>query len=341
MWLDRFERVGSQLKAVGITDTGSVSLLDPERMGGSRLGSGLYTTVRLNTSFSEWNRASARDYAKTFGIQSGVTDSHEVFSVPNRGLDIVIPAWELQRTLLRAPSALADFTYRPDGLDHLCSPVFGSGEFAIALRSPVASGKPAFQDFLINTLPWFYAYPSARHTWNSVYRHACAGRIAIDLPKADVQISAHGKIVDGLLFARSVYAFQMTPLERPYDWALNVRKTYNLDHGRTRYIKSRRVGDFRLRPIGAKWNLTDSEWQTVEDIAFQWRLQKWGGAELKDDPRKVIDGIVFKMGTGCSWAELRDLQAGYVACAKLFYRMKADGRWDRIIDFLTTSRHEK
>lgn len=88
MWLDRFERVDGQLMAVGITQSGSQSLLTPEQMQTSNLGSGGYKAITLDTSFAQWERTSAREYATAFEITSSITDRHGMFSIPYEGGNI-------------------------------------------------------------------------------------------------------------------------------------------------------------------------------------------------------------------------------------------------------------
>jgi hypothetical protein len=338
MWLDRFERVDGQLKVVGISTSGNANLLHPEQMHTSKLGSGTYSAVRLDIPFSDWMRASPREYARIFGIEMGVTDGHQVYSLSHEGLEIIVPVWELQRSLLRTSAAgLMDYVYRPNGLEHLCTPLCDAEAFSVAITSPL-DGRPATLDTLAEKLTWFYAYPSAYSTWNSIYRHACSGRIGLDLPKASIQMSVHGRMADGVLYARRLHVYQLTPLEQPCDWAKTAPKTYRFESGRMQNNNSRQTRDPRLRSIGNQWILTDAEWETVENIAFPWRLKNGYGRNRLDDGRNVVNNIIVKLGTGMSWAELNGLKAGHDSCIRLYYKMKADGRWDKLIEFLAGSR---
>jgi hypothetical protein len=341
MWLDRFERVDGQLMTVGITQSGSQSLLTPEKMQTSSLGTGAFKAITLNTSFSQWERISAREYAKAFGITSSVTDCHGAFSIPHEGGNIVFPAWELQRTLLGAPATIANYVYRPGGLELLCSPVCTSNNFTIALPVGRELGRRQRSDVLTERLTWFYAYPSAYRAWNSIYRHACSGRIDIDLPSADAQISAHGRIIDGVFYARRIYVLKLVPLEPPLDWAKTDREAYHFVNGLMQYIKSRQTGDPRLRPIGHRWTLTDDEWMVVQKIVFSRTLPSQHGRPWKHDVREAVDGIIVKMGTGMSWAGLDNSRVKVYVSSHLYKRMKADGRWDHIAEFLASSRRKQ
>ena len=335
MWLDRFERVNGQLMAVGITQSGNQNLLAPEQMQTSSLGSGGYKAITLDTSFAQWKRTSAREYATAFDITSSITDRHGMFSIPYEGGNIVFPAWELQRTLLGAPATLANHVYRPSGLELLCSPVCNSDNFTITLPVGRELGRRQRSDVLTERLTWFYAYRSAYRAWNSIYRHASSGRIDIDLPSADVQISAHGRIIDDVFYARRIYVLKLAPLEPPLDWAKTDRKTYHFVNGLMQHVKSRQTGDPRLRPIGDRWNLTDGEWMVVEKFVFPQRGRPW-----KCNVRDAVNGIIVKMGMGTSWAELDNHHVNAYACSQLYKRMKANGRWDQLAEFLASSRQE-
>jgi hypothetical protein len=209
VWLDRFERVNGQLMVVGITRSGQESLIQPAQMRSSKRGIDAYKAVTLVTSFSQWGDRSAREYANVFGFSSGVTERHRVFSIPHRSGHIVCPAWELQRGLLAGSGSMADLVYRPSGLELLCAPVCAPEEFTVTLLPNRALGRRLHSDSLIERLMWLYAYPSAHRAWNSLYRHARSGMIDIDLPIADIEMSAHGKTVGNVFYARRVYVRQI------------------------------------------------------------------------------------------------------------------------------------
>jgi hypothetical protein len=301
VWLDRFERVNGQLMVVGITRSGQESLIQPAQMRSSKRGIDAYKAVTLVTSFSQWGDRSAREYANVFGFSSGVTERHRVFSIPHRSGHIVCPAWELQRGLLAGSGSMADLVYRPSGLELLCAPVCAPEEFTVTLLPNRALGRRLHSDSLIERLMWLYAYPSAHRAWNSLYRHARSGMIDIDLPIADIEMSAHGKSVGDVFYARRVYVRQITPRERPFDWAKTDRQSYNFDDGLLRQFRVRQTRDKRLHPVDNCWSLTDDEWIIVEKIVASGGLLTRGGKRTKFDARQIIDGIVIKMGTGMSW----------------------------------------
>jgi hypothetical protein len=336
MWLDRFEQVDGQLKVIGITAESEEVMLDPAQMQTSSLGSRTYKAVTVDTSFSEWKSFSARDYASAFGITSGVTENHQVFSIPYEGGSIVCPAWELQRTLISPPSSMAAFVYRSNGLEQVCAPVCSADNFTAAVIPLRHVHRLRSTEFLLERLTWFYAYPSAYRMWNSIYRHAHQGRIDFDCPDASIQLSAHGKVVGNIFYAKHVYALQLTPHELPLSWANTNRESFNFTDGTRVHLDSRAIRDARLRPIGGQWDLTDEEWVTVNKLIYSER--SLSRAPLNYDARKNVNGIIEKLAMGKNWSELPHSQFKPHACVQLFRRLQSDGRWNQIADFLSRAR---
>jgi hypothetical protein len=338
MWLDRFEQVNGQLKVIGITAEGEELMLDPAQMKTSGLGPRTYKAVTVDTSFSEWKTFSARDYASAFGITSGVTENHKVFSIPYEGGSIVCPAWEVQRTLISSPASMAAFVYRPNGLEQVCAPVCSVGNFSAAIIPLRQVHRLCGTEFLLERLTWFYAYPSAYRMWNSIYRHAQSGKIDFDLPKASVQISVHGKGIGDIFYAKHVYALELTPYESPLSWANTNRESFNFTDGTRIHLDSRATSDSRLRPIGNQWDLTDEEWVTVNKLIYP--QQSLGKPASKYDARKNVNGIIEKLAMGKNWSELPHSQFKPHSCQYLFHQLQSDGRWDRIADYLARARPE-
>jgi hypothetical protein len=340
MWLDRFEWIGSQLMAIGIDGAGDQHLIQPDQMSNSMSASRKFKSITLNTSFDQMTRTSGREYAAAFGITSGVTTNHPVLSVSHEGREIVLPAWEMQRTLLGAPASFTNYVYRPAGLEQLCSPVCAPDEYTISWVPGRELGRQKQSRTLTERLMWFFAYPSAYRAWNSIYRHARNGRIDMDLPNANIRMSAYGKIIDNVLYARRVYVLQVTPTEPPLDWAKTNRLTYDFSDGLMKHLEAVRIDDSRLRKIGDRWNLTDDEWAVVDKIIFRRFYLGKGGRRIKFDARELVDRIVTKLGTRGSWMAIDNDEENFVVCREFYNRMKKDGRWNQIVEFLASSRRE-
>ncbi|WP_158647085.1 transposase [Paraburkholderia azotifigens] len=343
MWFDRFVRVDGKLRIVAVTESGQTEMLTPTEMKKAKLGGEKGNSISFKTSFNEWERASAREYAAVFGVKSHVTEQHDVYRIPSTGTSVVVPAWLLQRALLSDSVAIVKYVYLPNGLEELCSPILDEREF----RTEMDALRPLYGIRVSPSVPqrlnWFYAYPSAYRTWNSIYRFACSGKIALDLPAAEVFMSAHGHYVDDVFYARSIVIMELKPLELPVEWARVSATRYFFEHGMRQHHRARKTRDSRLLPTNDGWKLTDGEWSVIKEIVSSRREYKEnnGGRPLRYELRDILNGIVVKMGTGMGWTELDDSSCSYNACNSLHSRMQSDGRWNEIVEFLAASRGTK
>jgi hypothetical protein len=339
MWLDRFERVDGKLAVIGVDQCGQSAFIPPEQMYKSNPRNLRNSSaITLRTSFRDWPRASACEYAAAFGTACGVTELHETYIVPTQSMRVVLPALQLQRALLGAPSVVAQYVYVPNGLEHLCSPILGDKEFSIGFLSKKQLGRTRTRNSFIQRMEWFYAFPSAYRAWNSFYRLACSGKIGVELPAAEVLMSAYGKYVGDTLYVHGLDILELTPLEPPLEWAEVNRERYVVAGGLAEYIVARKTQDTRLRPLNDKWDMTDDEWDVIEPIASHRSFPDRPGRPSRYPLRDVVNGVITKLGTGISWSELWNQRAAYVASPAFHKRMKADGRWDRIVELLAHSR---
>jgi transposase len=78
-------------------------------------------------------------------------------------------------------------------------------------------------------------------------------------------------------------------------------------------------------------DLTDEEWARLEPLLPD-RTPRRGGRWL--DHRQVIDGVLWRIRTGCPW---RDLPASYGNWKTVYSRHRrwsGDGTWEKILDGL-------
>lgn len=340
MWLDRFERVDGKLKAVAINPSGSTESLTLEQMHKARPGLNNAQTMMFDTSFSQWERTSARKYASAFGIKSGVTEHHEIYLIRYGHTDIVLPASELQRTLFAMPPVIVGHLYRPNSMEHFCAPILSDDGLRTLVIPRKAFTKPrrvvAFEDRLV----WFYAYPSAYRAWNSVYRFACSGRIAMDLPAAEVTIQLRGKYINKTFYAQRADILALTPCELPLEWTNLQSRKLVLANPQRQHVVATRIRDTRLLPLDGKWQLTDAEWDVIRKIVSRRIIPGRDGRPPRHRIRSTVDGILTKMGTGKSWGEVAVSISNVHASNALYRRIAADGRWEEIADFLAGSRRE-
>jgi transposase len=340
MWLDRFERVDGKLTLVGLEKLGRARYLPPMQVYKSRPGDSLSAAITLRTSFCDWERASPREYAAAVGIESDVTEHHETFLILTGRTRIVLPAWLLQRTMFGPYNCITEFLYVPNGLEQFCSPIFDGNEFTVGVVPRKELGKARKTAELAQRMEWLYAYPTAYRAWNSVYRFACSGRIGFELPNAEVLLSVHGKHAGDTFYATSVDILELKPLECPLEWAKIDRESYVFSSGNIQYMVASKTRDARLMPIKNEWDLTDQEWDVIEPIASYRRLADRPGRPSGYPLRDVVNGVILKMGTGIAWSELWNQRTGFSVSPMLYKRMKADGRWDRIVEVLAESRQK-
>ncbi|MGQ7935497.1 transposase [Paraburkholderia sp. D1E] len=341
MWLDRFERVDGKLAVVGVDQCGQSTFIPPEQMYKSKPRNLRNSdAITLRTSFCDWTQTSTCEYAAAFGTISGVTELHETYVVPTQSTRVVLPALQLQRALLGAPSVVAQYVYAPNGLEHLCSPILDNKDFSIGFLSKKQLGRTRTRNSFIQRIEWFYAFPSAYRAWSSFYRLACCGKIGVELPAAEVLMSAHGKYVGDTLYVHGLDILELTPLEPPLEWAEINRERYVVAGGLAEHIAARKTQDTRLRPRSDKWDMTDDEWIAIEPIASHRSHPDRPGRPSRHLLRDVVDGVIIKLGTGISWSELWNQRAAYGASPTFHKRMKVDGRWDKIVEILVRTRQQ-
>ncbi|WP_109477553.1 transposase [Paraburkholderia sp. C35] len=339
MWLDRFERINEQLKVVGIDRTGLTEMLAPDQMYKISFATTNSEKISLTTSFQGWRRATAQEYASAFGITSHVTENHEVYTVDADHTRVLIPAWELQRSLLGAPTSIANYLYASNSLERICAPILDDENFRIEIRIPrTGSRRTTRSTQFLTRLEWFYAYPSAYRAWHSIYQLACKGKIGIELPAVEATISAHGKHIDDTFYVSSLNIWDISPLEPPMDWANNVSRRYDFAGPRERSLRGRQTSDHRIRPVDSRWELDDSEWKAIEEIVSRKVRSDRPGRHRKHSLRQVVDGMIIKMGTGNAWKELGSHDIDASASGSLYHRLRIDGRWDQIADILAKAR---
>lgn len=94
--------------------------------------------------------------------------------------------------------------------------------------------------------------------------------------------------------------------------------------------------EIRVRParkgIGARSaNLSDLEWRAIQPL-----LPKPRGIARVDD-RRVLNGILWRLRTGRSWAAIPDRYAPAATCHARFIRWRDTGIWARIVEAGSTA----
>ena len=77
----------------------------------------------------------------------------------------------------------------------------------------------------------------------------------------------------------------------------------------------------------ARFDLTDKEWGAIEP-ALPTDVR---GVEREDD-RRVLNGIFWRLRTGAPWADIPTRYGPTSTCYNRFVRWRARGIWDRLLD---------
>ena len=84
--------------------------------------------------------------------------------------------------------------------------------------------------------------------------------------------------------------------------------------------------------VVGRGELTDKAWERIESL-----LPKNGrrGKQWKD-PRRIINGILWKLRTGAPWRDLPHRYGPWQTCYDRFSRWRRDGTWDRLLTQVQT-----
>ena len=183
---------------------------------------------------------------------------------------------------------------------------------------------------------WLASFPSAARFWASIYSSASRGVLGAILPRARVDITLRGEVLDGAFIVRHSQVLSITPTEEPYPFAgallgrtFALRK--NLGRRQGPALHMRRVDD-RLIAGRAGWRLTEREWGVIRGLLGPPKY-----AFRNRNARKAIDAILTKLATRTTWAAARNESSS----AYLWYiRLKKDGRWSSIVSALGQMRAE-
>lgn len=216
-WLERFERVNGQLQGIAISKDGSKKSVAPDAICGIHLPPHASRSVNFHTNSGDWKVEDSSRYLEACGYPADAPDGHDVFSVRAAGREMLIPALAVIKALFKRHPSYYHHLFHPAGLEMLCSPVELDGNKTIQLSRGIAlNGAPAN---MFELLRWMYYYPSARSTWNSVYRAAATGRCSIALPKANLRIAVTGEPKGHIILANLLTVGNIEAMEAPYEWA--------------------------------------------------------------------------------------------------------------------------
>jgi hypothetical protein len=277
----------------------------------------------ISTSFDTWRLLSAeeaRSYPSAFGIQADMA-THQIFEFSKGCYRYRIPAIVLVRALLKNRASLMTAIYRPQGLERAITPLF-EGERLESCVNSESSRLGVNNDFLL----WLYGYPSARKMFHSAYEHLMHGRIGLTLPQ-------------GTVIARSTFFAESPVHEVRYVTELKIGylKTAELPleflarklpaihfHGAIGGKRQNVYDDECSFGADGRGGLSDVEWSEIQPLI--------AGIPSCRDSRALLDGILYKLGTGLIWRTCPFPDGAWRYAAE-FYRL-LNRRWPEIMKVL-------
>jgi transposase len=77
----------------------------------------------------------------------------------------------------------------------------------------------------------------------------------------------------------------------------------------------------------SRHDLTDKQWTVIESLVPK---PKPGPGRKRNDARQTLNGILFVLKTGCTWADVPRTYGSPATCWRRFRAWSADGTWERM-----------
>jgi transposase len=81
-------------------------------------------------------------------------------------------------------------------------------------------------------------------------------------------------------------------------------------------------------------DLTDRQWEEIKPLFSKMRKRKW-------DKRKLVNGVLYLVKTGCQWRNLPNDFPPYSTVHSFYRRARLSGLWDNILDHMVKVTREK
>jgi transposase len=95
----------------------------------------------------------------------------------------------------------------------------------------------------------------------------------------------------------------------------------------------------KTKPLPTIWNVPDDLWEVFANLIQTYDPPKKTGRK-RIDPRKALDGIIFRMRTGCQWNQLPPQFGDDASVHRTFQRWDALGLFDKLWATLLTQCQE-
>ena len=92
--------------------------------------------------------------------------------------------------------------------------------------------------------------------------------------------------------------------------------------------------------MAGRWELTEEQWKLVEPVLRPGSSALRRG-RLWQDPRAVLNGVLWVLGTGAQWRELPDKYPPYQTCHRRFQQWIRDRKLVEALRLLAPLLHEQ
>lgn len=295
------------------------------------------------TSFSDWRRMNQDEVAvvaQTFGFNE-VRYDHAHYKFESDGKRYIVPAGVLMSAMFRPFHGIAKYLFAPQGLDNLCMPYancenpemlfFDTPRVATGIQLHNAQG-------IVNSLSWMHCFSSGRQMWCSVLEHAKRGQLDLTLPAAAIHYYGKGhqlpsgEIIIGELRIRLLEAKEM-PFEHFSKHSKIIefeRILHKLDIEKPKQCYPK---DLNIPLRDGDSELSDSEWEVIKNDLIRGKT-----AGMHENLRSILNMQLRKLSQGLRWSSVVSEDSEQYICRKYLIRWRADGRWDQLIQILTTLR---
>lgn len=298
--------------------------------------------IALLTNPTSWTRVPTYQYLDAFGSASvapAIASNHQVFAARLERRTFYIPALALMRAMFRPNGHVLPAVFSPGNVDLLSYVDYAAATprnvvHDAGLQKSLSRAKAGA--LISEPLRWLQLCRSARDCCQSVHKYAMQGRLDLDPPDCDLQMSAQGYAIGRKWFVTRLEV--NSALTRAQDNLLEKDETFRFRRtpvatgapkfsSRDLVVPLNRVGLARL---------TDQEWNGV--IPF---LQVKGAhVRTKHNPRHVLDAILSKIAHGLAWRqpspEAPDVP--FSIANTRFREICADGSLLKILDYLQKAR---
>lgn len=333
-WIEGVARTPNGFVLETLNDNGNRTIETLAEMGTKPLRAKT-SRNRILTDLRTWLPGAAEPFWIYLGIDAlKPRDGHQVFKLEHEGTDYLIPASVAMAAMIRPIKHLHPYLFRPHGLEQISVPLLDahrpSVDFVFPVQRIIGSIR-MLSDGLLANHSWLHCFPSARMMWDSVYQAAQAGRVGMALPKASMSAVFHSVAWNGIHLVTDIVITTLHAEEAPFDFAAShsreivFHESASIDWAQEHQPKE------ALPSRDGAWELSDDEWQALAPAIYKKQA-------IKHDLRRIIDLILFKLGTGTAWRKLDFQGLNFSIVLATYQRMQHDGRWETIQHTLKTTR---